>query len=119
MFVFTSHRTDALIQETVRKKFKKSTVLTIAHRLQTVMDSDRILVLKAGSVVECDEPYLLLKNKNGVLFKMVQETETSSRLRRVARNKYLAKRKEVVATPHVDNDKVGNSGSEVKDIIRL
>lgn len=42
--------TDDVIQKTVRKKFKDCTILTIAHRLHTVADSDRILVLHAGTV---------------------------------------------------------------------
>uniref|UniRef100_A0A4W3I4P1 ATP binding cassette subfamily C member 4 (PEL blood group) n=1 Tax=Callorhinchus milii TaxID=7868 RepID=A0A4W3I4P1_CALMI len=65
-------RTDELIQKTIRERFEQCTVLTIAHRLNTIIDSDRILVLDAGRVTEYDEPYLLLKNNNGQFSKMVQ-----------------------------------------------
>ncbi|KAL5236136.1 hypothetical protein ACI65C_003546 [Semiaphis heraclei] len=67
-------QTDSLIQNTIRNKFCKCTVLTIAHRLNTVMDSDKILVIDAGTVVEFDHPYNLLKNKDGFLYKMVAQT---------------------------------------------
>lgn len=67
-------RTDELIQTTIRKKFEKCTVLTIAHRLNTVMDSDRILVMDAGSAVEFDHPHVLLQKEKGFLKSMVQET---------------------------------------------
>ena len=47
--------TDRLIQEVIRDKFKDSTVLTIAHRLNTIMDYDKVLVLDRGQVVEFDK----------------------------------------------------------------
>lgn len=66
--------TDSLIQTTIRKKFANCTVLTIAHRLHTVMDSDRILVMNAGCVEEFDHPAVLLRNQNGFLHNLVQMT---------------------------------------------
>ena len=53
--------TDARVQATIRQQFQRSTVIMIAHRLQTVIDCDRILVLRNGYMVEFDHPYLLLK----------------------------------------------------------
>lgn len=49
-------------------------MLTVAHRLNTVMDSDKVLVMDAGTMVEFDHPHNLLKNKNGYLYKMVEQT---------------------------------------------
>ncbi|XP_075896037.1 ATP-binding cassette sub-family C member 4-like isoform X2 [Nelusetta ayraudi] len=67
-------RTDGLIQQTIRDKFQECTVLTIAHRLDTIIDCDRILVLSAGRIQEYDEPYVLLQNRDGLFYHMVQQT---------------------------------------------
>ena len=53
--------TDDLIQATIRKEFVDSSVLTIAHRLNTIMDYDRIMVLDKGELREYDAPNELLK----------------------------------------------------------
>ncbi|KAH8377694.1 hypothetical protein KR093_006671 [Drosophila rubida] len=68
-------QTDALIQTTIRNKFKECTVLTIAHRLHTIMDSDKVLVMDAGRVVEFGTPYeLLTSSESKVFHDMVKQT---------------------------------------------
>ncbi|XP_030838050.1 multidrug resistance-associated protein 4 [Strongylocentrotus purpuratus] len=83
-------RTDQLVQLTIRKKFRQCTVLTIAHRLNTIMDSDRVLVLDQGCIIEFDEPYVLLKNGKSLFGSMVVETGKSeaAKLLAVARAGY-------------------------------
>lgn len=71
--------TDGLIQETIREKFKNCTVLTIAHRLHTIMDSDRILVMNFGKVEEFDTPLNLLEKEGGIFAEMVKATGAESK----------------------------------------
>lgn len=66
--------TDSLIQRTIRQNFKRCTVLTIAHRLNTIMDSDKVLVMDHGRAIEFDHPYILLQNEQGHFTSMVKET---------------------------------------------
>ncbi|XP_015109439.1 multidrug resistance-associated protein 4 [Diachasma alloeum] len=68
-------RTDEMIQHTIRTKFAECTVITIAHRLNTIIDSDRVVVMEGGRMVECASPYQLLTQKPPSQFaKMVNET---------------------------------------------
>lgn len=64
--------TDDLIQKTIRKEFSYCTVLTIAHRLHTIMDSSRVMVLDAGNIVEFDSPSNLLDDKHGHFYSMAK-----------------------------------------------
>ena len=66
------YRTDRLIQDVIRNRFKDSTVLTIAHCLNTIMDYDKVLVMDQGRVVEFDNPEVLLQNSNGYFSRLVQ-----------------------------------------------
>lgn len=64
--------TDNLIQSTIRSEFVECTVLTIAHRLNTIMDNDRVMVLSAGSIVEYAPPSELLADTSSVFYGMAK-----------------------------------------------
>lgn len=85
--------TDSLIQKTIRENFKSCTVLTIAHRLNTVMDSDKVLVMENGQLVEFAHPHELLQNSDGYFTKMVDQTGRSmaEHLRNIAQKAYQLK----------------------------
>ncbi|CAD6992277.1 unnamed protein product [Ceratitis capitata] len=87
--------TDKLIQKTIRTKFAKCTVLTIAHRLHTVMDSDRVLVMDAGQMVELGHPFELLQRPNGFLRQLADHTgfAMANMLMQAAQESYKQKEK--------------------------
>ncbi|XP_021426879.2 multidrug resistance-associated protein 4 [Oncorhynchus mykiss] len=103
-------RTDELIQKTIRDKFRECTVLTIAHRLNTIIDSDRILVLDAGQIHAYDEPHTLLQNHDGIFFKMVQQTgrQEAVALLQSAKQAYNSR-----SRPSTTNGGVGADGNLV------
>ncbi|XP_049529374.1 ATP-binding cassette sub-family C member 4-like [Anopheles darlingi] len=66
--------TDRLIQRTIREQFVDCTVLTIAHRLNTIIDYDRVVVMEGGRAVEFGQPAELLKRPGGVFREIVHAT---------------------------------------------
>ena len=78
--------TDAFIQQMIRERFKGTTLLTIAHRLNTIMDYDKVLVMAKGKVGEFGSPKELLENEDGLFSRLVESTgsESSLALRQMA-----------------------------------
>ena len=66
-------KTDDLIQETIRKEFASNTIVTIAHRLNTIIDYNRICVMDKGRVAEFDSPKALLNNTQSMFYAMAKD----------------------------------------------
>jgi ABC-type multidrug transport system fused ATPase/permease subunit len=77
--------TDAKIQMTVRSEFSHGTIITVAHRLKTVIDYDRILVLDNGKIAQNGSPYELIQEKNGIFYQMCKESGEFDVLKKAAR----------------------------------
>ncbi|OWZ09654.1 Multidrug resistance protein ABC transporter [Phytophthora megakarya] len=75
------HATDQALQRVIREVFKNSTVLTIAHRLDTILDSDRILVMDDGCVIELASPAALVHKGHGHFFDLMEEGGYLNRFR--------------------------------------
>ena len=65
--------TDDLIQRTIRSEFSDCTVVTIAHRLNTILDNNRVMVLSQGEIVEFDTPDDLLSNEKSIFHGMAKD----------------------------------------------
>lgn len=70
--------TDEKIQNIVKTLFKDTTVVSIAHRLNTIADYDRVVVLDQGQVLECDHPWMLLQNAESAFSNLVAASGSSS-----------------------------------------
>lgn len=68
-------QTEDKIQKVLMSQFKNDTIVTIAHRINTLISYDRILVLDKGEIVEFDEPGKLLNNQNSLFFKLYNDNK--------------------------------------------
>jgi ABC-type multidrug transport system fused ATPase/permease subunit len=84
------YNTDSKIQETIREL--DTTIITIAHRLATIADYDRVLVLDHGAVVEYDHPYQLLKKTDGTFRSMCEMSGDMQSLEKAAKKAWENKR---------------------------
>jgi len=84
------YATDAKIQETIREI--KNTTVTIAHRLQTIIDYDKVLVLDKGEVVEYGDPWDLVKKERGIFRGMCEMTGDFTSLEREAKKAWQSRR---------------------------
>ena len=73
-------KTEATIYKAMNNAFKNSTVITVAHRLNTVINSDRILVLEGGLLKEYDHPQTLLKSPNSFFAQLYNESQKESKM---------------------------------------
>ncbi|KDR78083.1 hypothetical protein GALMADRAFT_245072 [Galerina marginata CBS 339.88] len=77
--------TDAKIQTTIREEFNNSLLLTVAHRLRTVIDYDRLVILDNGTIAEFDSPWNLINKENGIFRNMCMKSGTFNELEAAAK----------------------------------
>ena len=84
-------KTDTLIQKLIKYEFPQTTILTIAHRLNTIIQYDRILVMEQGTVKEFEKPELLLNKDSSLFTKLIkgQGNAFFEKMKRLAANKDL------------------------------
>jgi ATP-binding cassette, subfamily C (CFTR/MRP), member 1 len=111
-------RTDEMVQEVIRKAFSESTVITIAHRLNTIIDYDKIIVMDTGKVVEIGKPVNLLDDTNGFLHHMVKSmgSEAASGLRQKAIEAANAKKMHADSRNNNNVEMEENDGSNTTEV---
>ncbi|KAK9238147.1 hypothetical protein V1525DRAFT_125797 [Lipomyces kononenkoae] len=82
------YETDTLLQKTIREEFTATTILTIAHRLRSIIDYDMILVMDEGTVKEYDRPHLLLQKKGSIFRAMCESSGELPTLAEMAEKAY-------------------------------
>ncbi|KAK4230393.1 ATP-dependent bile acid permease [Podospora fimiseda] len=104
------YATDSAIQETIREL--TSTIITIAHRLQTIVDYDKVLVLDKGRIVEYGHPWELLKKADGTFRSMCEMSGDFSTLSTAAKKAYKAK--QLVDVDDEDDEGAASAVAEIK-----
>ena len=84
------YATDAKIQETIREI--RNTTITIAHRLQTIIDYDKVLVLDKGEVMQFGDPYDLIREEDGIFRSMCQTSGDYDVLEKEAKKAFEGRR---------------------------
>lgn len=67
-------KTEDTIQKAINEVMKHSTVITIAHRIKTIINYDKILVLDYGEIIEYDSPRNLIQNENSLFFELYKRS---------------------------------------------
>ncbi|KAG0327706.1 hypothetical protein BG000_000839 [Podila horticola] len=81
------YETDVKIQQTIREEMSASTILTIAHRIRTIADFDRVVVMSAGEVAEFDRPLALMKKEGGLFRSLCEQSSDYEELLAIAEGK--------------------------------
>ncbi|KAG8989939.1 hypothetical protein FRB93_003401 [Tulasnella sp. JGI-2019a] len=109
------YATDELISKTIRAEFADSTILTIAHRLRTVIDYDKVILLDKGQLVEFDRPSVLLADHNSKFYSLCKSTGKAefTVLKRMAEE--AAARMDAEATARRDAEVAARAYAEATD----
>lgn len=67
-------KTEEIIQKAINNMFINSSVITIAHRIKTIINYDKILVMSGGEIVEFDSPEKLIKNNNSLFYELYKKS---------------------------------------------